>query len=142
MLIKAWKSFRTIWKNVLKLSQIINTKLFFLFFFILLLSEFHIIFKKRICKKYLIRFDGSSDSKVILILFMETIVFFGRSIIINVGRPSFKRPVSDFFYWCLGLGLKEYLNDLLKIFFYIKGSIIYESLMESNKKFIRRLKFF
>ncbi len=108
----------------------------------MLLFKINTILKKKSYKQNFVRPSGSSGSKMILILLIKVVVFYIGSIIINVRRLKLEKFFSSSFFLYLGLGLENYLINLLKIFFYILDSIIDKSFETLSGKFIRQLRLF
>lgn len=101
-------------------------------FFVLLSSKVDRILKKS-HKQNSIKPNGFSNDKIVVALLTKVITFYVVPIIINIGGSSLKKLFSGFFHGYLSL--KNCLNDLLKVLFYILGNVIYGSLRGSNREF-------
>ncbi len=88
----------------------------------MLLLKIDIISKKKNHKQSLVCLGSFSDDKLMLILLTEVVTFHIRLTIINIKKLGLKKLFSNFFLsvWAL----KNYLNDLLKMFFYISDNFI------------------
>ena len=79
------------------------------------------ILKKKGYKQNLIRPGGSNNSKIVFILLTKVITLYVKPITIDVRKFCLKML---FFYSIFqSLSLKDYLNNLLQVFFDIMGNV-------------------